>query len=101
MRVKISKWGYSTVLRIPQTFVDRLNLKPGEEVDITLRDNVVEIKRPGDPPTLAELYHLAETQQVPDTLDWGPDRGLEILPLEESLEISGSAAQLNPDQHAA
>ena len=99
MRVKIAKWGNSTAVRIPQAVVDHLNLRPGEEMDICLRDNVVEFARPGNPPSLEDLYRLAETQEVPDTLDWGPDIGLEILEPEYGLEGSHSIAGVKPGRH--
>ena len=79
MRVKIAKWGNSTAVRIPQAIVDRLKLKAGEELDARLTGGLLEFARPGAMPKLEDLYCLAETQDVPEMLEWGPDRGLERL----------------------
>jgi antitoxin MazE len=84
MKVKIAKWGNSLGLRLPKVAVEATGLKPGAEVDVTIegRDLRVRSVLPTKHYRLEEL--LAEMDRLgpenePGTVDWGPDRGSEII----------------------
>jgi len=84
MKVKISKWGNSLGLRLPRAAADAAGLKAGAEVDVTVegRDLRVRSVLPTKHYRLAEL--LAEIDRLgpenaPETVDWGPDVGAEII----------------------
>jgi antitoxin MazE len=84
MRVKIAKWGNSLGLRLPRTAVVATGLKPGAEVDVTVEGRDLRVRsllptkhyRLED--LLAEMDRL-DPQHRPETVDWGPDRGAEII----------------------
>lgn len=84
MKVKISKWGNSLGLRLPKAAVDAAGLKPGAEVDVVIegRDlrvrSVPPIKHYRLEDLLAEMDRLS-AEDRPETVDWGPDRGAEII----------------------
>jgi antitoxin MazE len=90
MRVKVAKWGNSLALRLPKEYVSELGLSEGAEVELG-RDGtkVVAETKPG---TAIPRYRLedlvAEMKRLgpeaePETVEWGPDVGEEILPEDE------------------
>jgi antitoxin MazE len=110
MKAKIAKWGNSLGLRLPAEVVRDYGIKEGQVVEINPKaPTTIEIQteRPvvnGIPVyTLEEL--VAEMKRLgpenePELLDWGPDRGSEIIGDEYSrgeitLEdiLSGNAAK--------
>ena len=84
MRVKIAKWGNSLGLRLPRAAIAATGLKPGAEVDVTIegRDLRVRSVLPTNhyrlEDILAEMDRLGP-EQCPPSVDWGPDRGAEII----------------------
>jgi antitoxin MazE len=84
MRVKIAKWGNSLGLRLPRAAVVATGLKPGAEVDVTVEGWELQVRFPL--PTkhyrledlVAEMKRLGPENE-PATIDWGPDRGSEII----------------------
>jgi antitoxin MazE len=86
MRVQISKWGNSTGLRLPKAIVDELGLKPGQEMEISVKGGEARL-RPvkQQQPTfyriedlVAEMKRLGP-QNEPPLEDWGPSAGAEII----------------------
>jgi antitoxin MazE len=84
MKVKIAKWGNSLGLRLPKAAVDATGLEPGAEVDLTIEGRdlrvspLLPIKRYRLEDMLAEMDRLGPENE-PETIDWGPDRGSEII----------------------
>ena len=80
MKTRIAKWGNSVAVRLPKPLVDELGLKPGQVVDIS-RDGTGARLLPQRTrrPTLAELVAEMQIENQPETVDWGPDRGAEII----------------------
>ena len=84
MKVKIAKWGNSAAVRLPKAALDATGLAPGTEVDVLVegRDLVLRAARVFPRYTLGEL--VAEMDRLgpanePEPIDWGPDRGAEII----------------------
>jgi antitoxin MazE len=84
MKVKVAKWGNSLGLRLPKAAAEAAGLKAGSEVDVVIegRDLRVRPLAPIKPYRLEDL--LAEIDRLgpenaPETVDWGPDRGAEII----------------------
>ncbi len=85
MRVKAAMWGNSLAVRLPKEAVRALDLKPGQDMIMDLAEGRIslspqKIKR--IIPTLEEL--CAEARRLgpdyePETVDWGPDVGSEII----------------------
>ena len=82
MRVKIAKWGNSLAVRIPRGVVDEARLKEGQEFEIEAAgEGRVALLPIGKRYTLEELLASMPPGTDPtETIDWGPDRGSEILP---------------------
>jgi len=76
--LRISKWGNSSGLRLPKAVMDELGLKPGETVNLTVKDGkgVIEPKKPKK---ITLEWIIAETKRLgrenaPETVTWGADR---------------------------
>lgn len=84
MKVTIAKWGNSTAVRLPKSVSEDLGLEPGVQLDLVVRDGGILLSPPAksSKQLLAEM--LAEMDRLgpenePETVDWGPDRGSEII----------------------
>jgi antitoxin MazE len=87
MRVQISKWGNSTGLRLPKAVVEELGLKPGQEMELTVKGGEARLKPVNTKPHItfyriedlvAEMKRLGPQNQ-PDLVDWGRPVGAEII----------------------
>jgi antitoxin MazE len=84
MKVRVAKWGNSLGVRLPRSAVETVGVKEGSELDLTVERDGLYLRRPGQ--TSAELLAemVAEMKRLgpenaPETVDWGPDRGSEII----------------------
>ncbi|MEP9348490.1 AbrB/MazE/SpoVT family DNA-binding domain-containing protein [Xanthobacter sp. KR7-225] len=86
MKVKVAKWGNSVAVRIPKSIADDLGLRPGSIVELE-RDGAsvsihaepkVKIPRYRIEDLVAEMKRLGPENE-PETVDWGPDVGSEII----------------------
>ena len=85
MKVKIAKWGNSLGLRLPKAAAEAAGLEPGVEVEVTVEGRDLRVRRSlpikhyrlAD--LVAEMKRLGGRDAEPETLDWGPDRGSEII----------------------
>lgn len=84
MKVKVAKWGNSLGVRLPRAVVKQAGLKEGSEVNVTAEGNdlrlrpLISIPRYRLEDLLAEIDRTGPGH-VPETVDWGPDRGSEII----------------------
>jgi antitoxin MazE len=84
MKVKVAKWGNSLGLRLPKAAVDATGLKPGAEVDVTIEGRDLRVRQPLPfksyrlEDLVAEMKRLGPENE-PETVDWGPDVGSEII----------------------
>jgi len=76
--LRISRWGNSSGIRLPKAVMDELGLKPGETVNLTVKDGkgVIEPKRPRK---ITLEWIISETKRLgrenaPEMVDWGADR---------------------------
>jgi antitoxin MazE len=83
-RVAVSKWGNSSAIRLPKAVMEELGLKQGEVIEMTVKDGkaVIEKQIGRQIPTLdwivSEMKRLGPENEPP-MVDWGPDRGSEII----------------------
>lgn len=84
MKVKVAKWGNSLGVRLPKAAADAAGLGEGSEVDIIVEGRDLRLRAP----VAFKRYRLADLvaearrlgpQNEPETVEWGPDRGSEIL----------------------
>jgi antitoxin MazE len=87
MKAKIAKWGNSVALRVPKGLAEDLGLVPGKVVDLKRDGTVLAVETAPDrrkipvyrlEDLVAEMKRLGPESQ-PELVDWGPDRGAEII----------------------
>jgi len=91
MATTIRKWGNSAAVRLPAAALDAAGLAVDEEIDVIARDGVVELRRRRRFPTVEELFAEARKKgplEPPVVVDWGPDRGAEILPDDDWSDVA-------------
>ncbi len=104
MKIKVAKWGNSLAVRLPKRLADDLGLRPGTVVDVNQDGSrlAIETAPRGQLPRyrledlLAEMDRLGP-QNEPEPVDWGPDRGAEIIDDEytrASLTAQGGGSRL-------
>jgi len=81
--VRISKRGNGAAMRLPKTVLDELGLKQGQSVRLTVKDGKGIIE-PLRPKKITMEWIISETERLgpenaPETVEWGPDRGDEII----------------------
>ena len=85
MKVKVAKWGNSLGLRLPRAAIEATGLKPGSEVNVTIEGQDLRVRQTRRIPRyrledlVAEMKRLGGPENDPGTVDWGPDRGSEIV----------------------
>ena len=104
MKIKVAKWGNSLAVRLPKRLADDLGLRPGAVVDVNQDGSrlAIETAPRGQLPRyrledlLAEMDRLGPENE-PEPVDWGPDRGAEIIDDEytrASLTAQGGESRL-------
>jgi len=84
MRVQIARWGNSTAVRLPKAVTDELGLAPGSQLDLVVEGREVRLRpvrktsRELLDEIVAEMKRLGPENE-PEEVDWGPDRGSEII----------------------
>jgi len=84
VKVKLAKWGNSLGVRVPKAAAEAAGLKAGTEVDVVVEGRDLRIRqsipfkhyRLED--LIAEMKRLGPENE-PETVDWGPDVGSEII----------------------
>ena len=79
MHVRITRWGNSLGLRIPQDIVRRTGLKEGAEGDVALDDGRIVIAPPNPRYALKDLLVGMTPEAMREAFEWGPDRGREAV----------------------
>ncbi|KRK63874.1 hypothetical protein FC72_GL001005 [Companilactobacillus tucceti DSM 20183] len=77
-RTKISKWGNSNGVRIPQEILDNINIKQNDEVDLIVEKGELIIKKRDTPSTLKELFKDYNQEPFNEgEFNWGENKGNE------------------------
>ena len=81
MKVKIAKWGNSLGVRLPKAAAEAARLKAGSELDITVEGTDLRLRKTLRIPhyRLEDLLAQMVAGNEPELVDWGPDRGAEII----------------------
>ena len=84
MKVYAAKWGNSTGMRFPKAVTEQLGIAPGDPLDLVVERGQIRLTpaRRSSRQLLEEL--VAEARRLgpeneSEMLDWGPDRGSEII----------------------
>jgi antitoxin MazE len=75
---KIALWGNSLGVRLPQSIVQEIGLKPGSVVNISTEGNKIVLSAAGPKYSLDELLKDAKPEQQHDEFDWGEPVGDEV-----------------------
>ena len=84
MKVKVAKWGNSLGVRLPKAAAEAAGLSAGTEVDVVVENGGLSLKAPIRTTRYVLEEMIAEMKRLgpenePPLLDWGPDRGSEII----------------------
>ncbi len=84
MRVTIAKWGNSKAVRLPKALTEAPGFEEGAQLELTVEKDGFRLRRPAktSKELLAEMVTEARRlgpEYEPESVDWGPDRGSEII----------------------
>ncbi|HEX6143211.1 MAG TPA: AbrB/MazE/SpoVT family DNA-binding domain-containing protein [Geminicoccaceae bacterium] len=72
MRARVSRWGNSLAIRLPQAALSSLHIHEGEQVELVLRDDRLEIRAARPRYRLQDLVDQITPENQPDPLDVAP-----------------------------
>jgi antitoxin MazE len=81
--LQVGKWGNSSGIRLSKAVLDELGIKQGDSVQLTVKDGKAIIE-PAKPKKITLEWIISEMKRLgpenePELVDWGPDRGEEII----------------------
>lgn len=76
MKTTLTKWGNSLAIRIPQSFLEQLEMKESQKIEIKLEKDSIILKKSG--PTLANLLSKITPENIHKETDTGIPVGKEI-----------------------
>lgn len=87
MKVKVAKWGNSLGVRLPKAATEAVGAAEGSEYELTVEGRVLKLvpRAPTPGEYLPELLAMIDKMRAlgieceSETIDWGPDRGSEII----------------------
>jgi antitoxin MazE len=74
---KITSWGNSLGVRLPQSIVQEIGLKAGSIINISTEENKIILSLARPKYSLEELLQDAKPEQQHDEVDWGEPQGEE------------------------
>lgn len=82
-KLQIAKWGNSSAIRLPKAALDELGLRQGDTVELTVENGKAVIE-PARPKRITLEWIISEMERLgpenePELVDWGRDRGSEII----------------------
>lgn len=82
-KVKAARWGNSIAIRLPRRAVEALGVTAGQDMALEVKGRMIELttvapKRPTLAEIVADMKRLGPDAE-PETVEWGPDRGDEII----------------------
>jgi antitoxin MazE len=81
MKVKVAKWGNSLGVRLPKSAAESAGVRAGSELDLIVEGSGFRLRGAAKTSAqrLQELLDQIDPKNVPEMVDWGPDRGSEII----------------------
>ena len=84
MRVKIAKWGNSAAIRLPKAVMEEMRFNPGSEAELTIENREIHITSVPRPKRITREQLIKSMDKFglageSETIDWGPDRGAELI----------------------
>ena len=78
MRAKVSKWGNSLAIRLPQAAVKSLHVREGEQIELAIKGDCVELRSARPRYRLEQLIDEIAPDNQPEPIDV-PPVGEELL----------------------
>lgn len=78
MRAKVSKWGNSLAIRLPQAAVKSLHVREGEQIELAIKGDCVELRSARPRYRLEQLIDEITPDNQPEPIDV-PPVGEELL----------------------
>ena len=78
-KAQVMKWGNSLAVRIPKIVAEEVRIQEGDAIVIEARKGSVELRPVERIPSLEELVAQITKENRYDEMDWGSDRGKEIV----------------------
>ena len=78
MKTKLQKWGHSLAVRIPKSFVNTINVKERDEVELIIEDNQLIIKPVKYKFDIDELVSKINSDNLHNEIKTGSPVGNEI-----------------------
>jgi antitoxin component of MazEF toxin-antitoxin module len=72
MRARVSKWGNSLAVRLPQAAVKSLHVHEGEHVELSIKGDRLEIRAARPRYRLADLISEITPDNQPEPMDFPP-----------------------------
>jgi antitoxin component of MazEF toxin-antitoxin module len=72
MRARVSKWGNSLAIRLPHAAVKSLRVHEGEQVELSINGDRLEIRAARPRYRLADLISEITPDNQPETMDFPP-----------------------------
>ena len=70
--MRVSKWGNSLAIRLPQAAVKSLRVHEGEQVELTIKDDRLEIRAARPRYRLDDLIRQITPDNQPEPMDFPP-----------------------------
>ena len=77
MRAQVNKWGNSLAVRIPGAFAKDLGIEAGSELDLSVVEGQLVLRKNSVGPTLDQLVAGITTENRHGEADWGSASGNE------------------------
>ena len=78
MKVRVSKWGNSLVLRIPRPLAEETEIDDGTVVEVSAVEGRLVVQRASETdPSPDDLIQRVTDENLPGEVDWGEPRGRE------------------------
>ena len=72
MQARVSKWGNSLAIRLPQAAIKSLRVHEGEQVELTIKDDRLEIRAARPRYRLDNLIREITPENQPEAMDFPP-----------------------------
>ena len=72
MQARVSKWGNSLAIRLPQAAIKSLRVHEGEQVELTIKDDRLEIRAARPRYRLDDLIRQITPDNQPEPMDFPP-----------------------------
>jgi antitoxin component of MazEF toxin-antitoxin module len=72
MRARVSKWGNSLAIRLPQAAVKTLHVREGEQVELSINGDRLEIRAARPRYRLQDLLSEITPDNQPEAMDFPP-----------------------------